>query len=408
MASPRFVLVALASLLALCVATAAQAQTLTFEAWRADFIVRAVAEGRSQQSLELLFADISPDETVLARQRAPSSYTPPMWNYMETRISPARVARGRELLATHRELLLAIEQRYGVPGEIILAVWGMETRFGEASLDYDARRSIISLAYAGLPRRRAEFERHALALADMIEAGIAPDALASASWDGGMGQPQFMPASFLPHAVDWNSDGQRDIWNNIEDALASIASYLKNDGWRGGAPILIETENPAGMTRSFGPGRFPARVWYSAGLVPFDTPDHHDDMPAALLQPDGAAGPAFLTFSNFEVLTRYNGARRYGFATALLARAIADEPMLRTPWRRPSDALGQAELLEAQTLLASFGYDVGPADGIWGERSWRALNAFADDISLPHADYPRQIMLVALRDRASETHLAPH
>jgi len=340
-----------------------------FTAWRAGFIARAQAAGRTPAALDALFADIAPDPTVLELDRRQTRFTQPLWAYLEARLSPARIERGQALLSEHAALLAALEARYGVPAPILIAIWGMESRYGEAELSYDARRSVATLAYAG--RRKREFELQLLALARMIDEGDAPAEGLRSSWDGGLGQPQFMPRSFVSDAVDWNGDGARDLWGDSADALASIGAYLQARGWRRGAPTLRE----AGAGDADHVGR--------------------------VLRPAGAAGPALIAYPNFDVLFRYNGVERYGLATALLARAIAGEAPLQTDWSRPADALTREETMEAQALLTHFGHDAGNADGVYGERTWLAMNSYARARALSPLTYPTRALLENLRQRAA-------
>lgn len=370
----------------------ANAQTgPTFEQWRAGFIERATARGRTEATLRALFDGVTPDERVLTLATRQSSFSAPLWAYLDARVSQARIDRGRALHLEQGPLLAALGTEYGVPAEVMLAVWAMESRFGEATLDYDPRRSLATLAHTG--RRMAYFDNELMALADLMEQNLLPKM--TSSWDGGLGQPQFMPSNFLEYSADGDGDGVRNIWTNTPDVLASIAQYLRLHGWRQGEPLFVEVSAPADIPGDARQYRT-LREWHALGARRLDGGSHDSDLSVRLMRPDGMLGPALLTTHNYDVLMRYNGGARYGVAASLLAHAIAGEAPLQTPWPRPADAMTGEELMSAQRVLAMLGHDVGAPDGVYGEKSWLALNAFAAERGLPAADYPTRAMYDAL------------
>lgn len=389
-----------ATLAVFCVASAA-AQTPdpdpAFAAWRDRFVERAVSAGRTPATMAALFDGVTPDADVLAIDgRAVSGYTPAIWDYLDSQVSEARVTSGRALLQEAGALLQPISATYGVEPAIIVAVWGMESRYGAVELRYDARRSLATLAYAGRPNRKAYFERQLGALAEMIDSGHVRGGAIPASWDGGLGQAQFMPDSFLANAVDWDHDGLIDIWGNRGDVLASIAHYLQVHGYVAGAPTLIEARVDRRLSASVAESARTTSEWERAGVYALEGPVN--DSTARLFRPAGDGGPAFLIYDNFAALKSYNGVQRYALATALLAHAIEGRP--RTlDWPRPGDGLSRTELAELQTLLAANGYNAGNADGVMGERTWLAVRAYAAGAGLSPPDYPTQAILAALRAR---------
>lgn len=388
-----------AAVLVLCVshAQAQPADDPGFAAWRDRFSQRAIAQGRSEQTLAALFDGVAPDADVLALdRRVASGYTPAIWDYLDSQVSEARITSGRALLQEAGPLLQPISATYGVEPSIIVAVWGMESRYGAVELRYDARRSLATLAYAGRTSRKPYFERQLGALAEMIESGHVRQGAIPASWDGGLGQAQFMPDSFLDSAVDWDRDGLTDIWSNRGDVLASIAHYLQVHGYVAGAPTLIEARVDRRLSAEVAEGARTTSEWERAGVYALEGPVN--DASARLYRPAGGAGPAFLIYDNFSALKSYNGVQRYALATALLAHAIEGRP--RTlDWPRPVDGLTRTELVELQGLLAANGYNAGPADGVMGERTWLAARAFAADVGVAPPNYPTKALLETLRAR---------
>lgn len=375
----------------------------TFEEWRAGFIERASARGRTEETLDALFEGVTPDERVLTLATRQSTFSSPLWAYLDARLSQSRIDRGRALLVEHSELLATLENEYGVPAEVLLAVWAMESRFGEVTLDYDPRRSLATLAHTG--RRMAYFDNELMALADLMEQGLLPEI--TSSWDGGLGQPQFMPSNFLEYSADGDGDGVRNIWTNTPDVLASIAQYLRLHGWTRDEPLFIEVTAPGDISEEDERTYRTLREWHALGTRRLDSGSPDSDLSVRLLRPDGLLGPALLTTRNYDVLRRYNGAGRYGVAASLLAHAIDGQPPLQTPWPRPADAMTAEELMTAQRVLATLGHDVGTPDGIYGEKSWLALNAFARERALPEADYPTRAVYEALSEAEPSTPAAP-
>ncbi|WP_395646701.1 lytic murein transglycosylase [Terricaulis sp.] len=387
-----------AAMLVLCVESAhAQADDPDFAAWRDRFSQRAIAQGRTEHTLAALFEGVTPDADVLAIDRRTSSgYTPAIWDYLDAQVSEARITSGRTLLREAGPLLQPISAAYGVEPAIIVAVWGMESRYGAVDLRYDARRSLATLAYAGRPSRKAYFERQLGALAEMLESGHVRAGVVPASWDGGLGQAQFMPDSFLESAVDWDRDGLIDIWGNRGDVLASIAHYLQVHGYVAGAPTLIEARVDRRLSADVAESVRTTTQWESAGVHALEGPVN--DASARLYRPAGAGGPAFLIYDNFAALKSYNGVQRYALAAAMLAHAIEGRPRA-LDWPRPADGLTREELMEFQGLLAANGYNAGNADGVMGERTWLAARAFAADVGVAPPNYPTKALLEALRAR---------
>jgi membrane-bound lytic murein transglycosylase B len=350
-----------------------------FDAWRTDFAARAVARGKSPDVVRTLLSGIAPDPRIVELDQSQPEFVSPVWDYVERRVSPQRVAAGRALKTELGETLSAIEQRYGVDGDIVLGIWGLESNFGEVDLNYAAAAALSTLAFEG--RRREQFETYLFALIDMVERNLAgPDQLKS-SWAGALGQPQFMPDVFLTTAVDWDEDGHADIWTNRADVAASIAHYLSDRGWRAGEPTFDEVQLPAGFdyAQADGTARSVA-AWEALGVAKISgAPWSQSDkaLSSQLFLPAGARGPALLLHHNFAVIRRYNNSDRYALVVSLLARSVAGQAgTLNHPWPRNLLPLGRDQILELQTLLGQLGYESGTPDGLFGSGTRRAVRGY--------------------------------
>jgi lytic murein transglycosylase len=231
-------------------------------------------------------------------------------------------------------LLSRIEREYGVPGELLLAIWGHETKFGSYTGNFEVASSLASLAYDG--RRRELFEGELIALMKMLDRGV-PQSRLKGSWAGALGNPQFLPSVWLSTAVDGDGDGDRDIWSSQTDTLASIANYLRLAGWRAGEPWGVRAALSSGHNGSSHISRLnapscakvherhsawkPVSEWRSLGVVPLG-PIRESTM-ASLFQPDGPGTPAYLLTGNYRVILQYNCSNYYALSVGLLADEIA-------------------------------------------------------------------------------------
>jgi membrane-bound lytic murein transglycosylase B len=200
-----------------------------FDAWLGELIEEARQRGYSNEVLESTVVGLTPLERAIASDRAQPELTIGFERYFQSRVNNAVVRRGRELLREHRTLLQKIEKEYGVPRRVVLSVWGMESRYGRKLGRTPVFQALATLAWE--PRRSRFFRSELFNAIEMVSRGyIEADAM-QGSWAGAMGQTQFMPSSYLTHAVDFDGDGRRDIWKSTADSLASIAKYLQGNGW---------------------------------------------------------------------------------------------------------------------------------------------------------------------------------
>ncbi|MDX1370093.1 lytic murein transglycosylase [Pseudomonas sp.] len=379
--------------------TAAAAQ-LSFADWRALLRSDAIAAGIDPALFDRAFAGVSPNPDVLVADSSQPEFTRPVWEYLDGAVSPLRVARGQSLLLQHGNTLSRIEKRYGVDRETLVAIWGLESNFGSNIGTHKVIRSLATLAYEG--RRQVFWRSQLLAVLQILQHGdITPERLVG-SWAGAMGQTQFMPTTYNEHAVDFDGDGRRDLWTSSADALASAAHYLQASGWQKGQPWGYEVRLPQAFDYSLSDpeARRSLAEWTALGVQPLNPPAQHvaTETTATLLLPAGHRGPAFLLLSNFRSILKYNNSTSYALAIGLLSDSLRGGDGVRAAWPREERQLGRSERIELQELLAQNGLEPGPADGIIGANTRKAVRAFQLRQGWPADGYPTQELLVRLRN----------
>ena len=318
----------------------------------------AQARGISQTVFDAALASISPDPQVLAQANSAPEYIRPAGAYIAPRIAASVIASARKHAERLSGTLDRIERQYGVEREILVSIWAIESGFGAVKGKHDVIRALATLAHA---RFRGDdfFRGELLHTLTILQAGEVPRARLVGSWAGAMGQPQFLPSSFLKHAVDGSGDGRRDIWTNEADVLASIANYFRNFGWQRGMPWGFEVSVPPSHDLRVSRGTF--AEWHSRGLRRTDG----EAFPAGeayLLFPAGEIGPAFLVTDNYVVIKRYNFSDPYALAVAHVADRMRGGPPWRSLWpnERP---LSRADRIALQRALGTLGYTVGNTVG---------------------------------------------
>jgi len=321
----RSLVAAAAAAAALAAAPRAPAAASTdFATWLADFRREAAGRGISQPILDAALSGVQPIPRVIELDRNQPERRLTLEQYLERTVSDARIRQGRRLLDDHAAMLSAVAQRFGVPGRFVVALWGMESNFGQNMGSFRVVESLATLAYDG---RRAEFFRGELlaALRILDQGHIPPDRMLG-SWAGAMGQCQFMPSSFLRYAVDFDGDGRRDIWETRADVFGSAANYLAENGWQREWTWGREVRVPDDVARGPGTGLDAARplsAWAEAGVRRADGgPLPVADIDASLVMPDGPGGRAVLAYGNYRVIMRWNRSTYFATAVGLLADAI--------------------------------------------------------------------------------------
>jgi len=345
--------------------------------WITAFRAKALAAGIDAQVYDAAMADVTYAPKVVERDRNQSEFTKTIWDYLETAVSDARINNGRAALRREQTALAAIETRYGVPAQILTAIWGLESAYGTFRGNDPVLTSMASLAYDA---RRAEFfETQVIAALRIVQNGDTSLENLQGSWAGAMGHTQFMPGSFIDHAVDWTGDGKRNIWEeDPKDALASSAAYLAANGWVSGQPWGVEVHLPDRFDYLLANREVLKTPTEWAGLGVLDVarkavPDHG---PASILLPAGAEGAAFMIFKNFEVLESYNTADAYVIAVGHLADRIMGAGPLAADWPVQDRALSYAERIELQERLTAQGFDTQKIDAKIGPLTVNAVRGW--------------------------------
>ncbi|NUH64981.1 lytic murein transglycosylase [Sulfitobacter sp. S0837] len=335
-----------------------------YDAWVAAFKSRAAAQGISANTLAQGFRGAGYLPGVVRRDRNQTEFKRSLEDYLAIAASDERVSKGRAAFARHRSTLTAIEARYGVAAEIVAAVWGLESFFGERRGNVPVVSATSTLAYDG--RRGAFFEKQLVAALKILQNGDVSAGGLTGSWAGAMGHTQFIPTSYQAFAVDFNGDGRRDIWSDDPtDALASTAAYLARNGWQKGLKWGGEL------------GDMPA----SAGSI---------------LQPQ-PGGPKFVVTRNFNALKRYNNSDSYAIGVGHLADRIAGGGPLRGSFPPDANGLTKDDRMELQRRLTARGFDTDGADGVIGPNSRKAISAYQQSVGLPATGEPSIDLLRRLR-----------
>lgn len=370
--------------------------------WLTAFRARALAAGIDGLVFDRAMQTVRYDTEVIRRDRNQSEFTKTIWDYLATATSDLRIANGKKALAEQADALAQIEKRYGVEKEIVTAIWGLESAYGTFRGSDPVLTSLATLAYDG--RRRAFFEGELLDSLRILQAGDTTPAQMQGSWAGAMGHTQFMPSSFQLYAEDFTADGKRDIWgDDPRDALASTAAYLKHFGWVSGQPWGVEVQLPDGFDYLLA-GRDilkTAEEWTALGVAPV-TGALEDHGPASMLLPGGAEGAAFLIYTNFAVIERYNSADAYVIGVGHLADRIAGGDPIRHSWPVQDRALSYAERIELQTRLTAQGFDTVKIDAKIGPLTISAVRAFQLSQERLPDGYASLGLLEALRAAAGE------
>jgi membrane-bound lytic murein transglycosylase B len=296
-----------------------------FEQWVKGFKAEAIEQGISSSLVDKAFQGVTPISRVLELDRKQPESTMTFGEYRQRIVSPQRIARGREMMAQHRDLLHIVSQRYGVQPRFIVALWGIETNYGKNSGGYRMIDALATLAFDG--RRSQYFRTELLNAFRILEGGHTSLDTMKSSWAGAMGQCQFMPSSFLKLAVDFDGDGRKDIWNTPADVFASAANYLAQSGWRGTQIWGRRAQLPVGFDSNQASLNIskPLQVWQKMGIRNRDGRDlPFAPLNASIVLPDGKGGPAYLVYDNYRVIMKWNRSTYFATSVGLLADALAD------------------------------------------------------------------------------------
>ena len=389
------IFLALGLLLALNLPATAQG---SFETWRSNFRATALAQGIDPRLFDTAFQGVTPNEAVIGFDRFQPEFSKPIWDYLDTAVSQSRIREGRRNHRQLRRLLRRIETRYKVDSEIVTAIWGLESNYGQNRGDIYTIEALATLAYDG---RRARYgSRQLIAALKILQQGHVAQADMRGSWAGAMGHTQFIPTSFLALAVDYDGDGKRNIWSeDPADALASTANYLRQNGWVQGQPWGVEVRLPQGFDYAKADinNRQTARYWRALGVARADGGPLPNYSEASLLLPAGAGNPVFAVYKNFRVIQSYNNSVSYAMSVGHLADRIGGAGVFITPWARDAAELAREEIVELQTLLTAHGFSTGGTDGVAGAKTRTAIIAYQRSLGLEANGFPSAALLARLK-----------
>lgn len=374
-----------------------------FQNCLANLRSQAVARGVSGSTYDRYTQNLSPDYSVIERLNYQPEFSTPIWDYLSGLVDEERVQLGRQKLQQHREVLNRVAATYGIPAETVVAVWGVESNFGDISGKYPLLQALGTLSCEG--RRQSYFRGEFFTTMKLLQRGDVREEQLKGSWAGAFGHTQFMPSTYDELAVDFDGDGRRDLVSSIPDALASTANFLSKRGWQSGQPWGFEVKIPQGMSVS-GEGRRNKKSlssWINQGVVRADGSalvqgNLSQSSQAGLLAPAGPNGPVFLVFKNFDAIYSYNAAESYALAIAHLSDRLQGKGSFTATWPTDDPGTSRAERREIQQFLLNRGYDIGAVDGLIGDKTRQAIRQEQQRLGLSPTGRAGQQILRAFRN----------
>ncbi len=373
-----------------------------FKAWTKRVWVRARKKGIKKKTFQAAFKNInSPDSDIFKRANNQAEFKQPIWEYIEHRVHDKRIEEGKKLLKEYSKTLGIIEKRHGVDRHILIAIWALESNYGTHQGSKNVIRSLATLAYRG-KRRRFGYSQLYAALKILQKGDITPESMLG-SWAGAMGHTQFIPTTYNAYAVDFDKDGKRDIWNNVPDALASTANYLKKSRWQTGKTWGYEVKLPKKFRYRSKYKRSSKNIksWTKLGIKRVNNksfPRLNDR--ATLHIPAGKNGPAFLMLNNFRSILRYNQSFAYALSVGYMADRLRGGKRFLTAWPVDKNSLIiRSEREELQSRLLLKGYEIGKVDGIFGDKTIEAVKDYQKKLGLKSDGIPTRDLLENLRNQ---------
>jgi lytic murein transglycosylase len=376
-------------------ATAAQAD---FSSCVAGLRSQALSQGISAAVFDNAFRGVTADTKVIEAMNNQPEFRTPIWDYLGALVDEERVQDGRRLLQQHAATLAQAEARFGVDRHTIVAVWGVESNYGQVRGRWSLPQALSTAACMG-PRRNAFFRGELMAALKIIQRGDLRQEQLMGSWAGAFGHTQFIPTTYLRLAVDGDGDGRRDLVDSIPDALHSTANFMRQAGFQTGASWGYEVRVPAGYDGPSGrTNRAAVSTWAARGITRVDGSPLTGGGNAGLVYP-ARGGPGFLTFRNYDAAFSYNGADSYALAISLLADRLRGRPGVQQRWPTDDPPLSRAERRELQRLLTARGFDVGEPTGAVGDKTRAAIRAVEAQLGMRQTGRPGGKVLEALRGR---------
>ncbi|MFC6167491.1 lytic murein transglycosylase [Acinetobacter terrestris] len=378
-----------------------------FQQCIANLRSQAISSGVSGSSYDRYTQNLTPDYSVIEKLNYQPEFSTPIWDYLSGLVDEERVQLGRQKLVQHREVLNRVAAAYGVPAETVVAVWGVESNFGDIAGSYPLLQALGTLSCEG--RRQSYFRGEFFTTMRILQRGDLTEQQMKGSWAGAFGHTQFMPSTYEELAVDFDGDGRRDLVSSTTDALASTANFLKKRGWQTGMPWGFEVRISEGMSIS-GEGRRNKKAlssWVSRGVVradgsPLIQGNLSESSSAGLMAPAGANGPVFLVFKNFDAIYSYNAAESYALAIAHLSDRLQGQGGFSKAWPTDDAGTSRAERREIQQFLLNKGYDIGAVDGLIGDKTRQAIRQEQNRLGLSPTGRAGQQILRAFRNENAQ------
>lgn len=376
-----------------------QTNVIVFEQWLNELLTEIKKQGTKDTTIASIKPYLRLNSKVIELDQQQPEFTQTFWTYIDKRLSSIRVQAGKLQGYRFESLLKKIQQEQGLPAEILLAFWGLETNYGTYLGGFNTLEALTTLAYD--QRRSNFFRKELLAAIKIVDQGhIAPPEM-KGSWAGAIGQMQFMPSVFLKHATDADGDQKANLWASTEDALTSAAIYLKHSGWQSGQPWLQEVVLPRSFDYALADGKleFKREDLIKLGIRPSANQNWQglaDDSVNVVL-PAGYEGPAFVVWPNFKVIKRWNNSNNYALSVGLLAHKLSGQMGLMATSPKDIKPWPKTFIAQIQQTLSDKGYDTGGIDGWFGSKSTQALRQYQKEHQLPADGYPNEATLQHLK-----------
>ncbi len=371
--------------------------TGSFDKWVEQFKKDAVAQGISAKVVAAAAPELTFDESVIKRDSGQGVFQRTFIDFSKRLLANPRIPNGMNKMKEHASLFARIEQTYGVPPEVITAVWGLESDYGQLFGKFKILPSLATLAYDC--RRGEHFRAELVDALRVIQRGDQRIDEMNGNWAGEFGGMQFTPSNYIKYGVDFDGDGRRDLIKSTADTLASAANYLKSIGWKRGEPWLQEVIVPASMQWQEADLdiQHPVSQWAKWGVKPASGTLAKADLPASLILPMGRKGPAFLAYPNFKVFIDWNSAFVYSTTAAYFATRLGGAPPVDEEGAKDVVSLNTEQVTTLQNLLNQQGYAVGEADGKLGGGTRKAVKKAQIKYNMPADGWPTPELLTRMQ-----------
>ena len=379
--------------------TLPQSELIAFENWKQQTLKQeALKKGISAQFIHVLLPRLKYLPEVLKADKKQSEFLLTFWRYTDKVITQKRIQEGKENAKKYHTLLKQVSEKYNVHQKYILAFWGLETNYGARKGDFDTLSALATLSFD--KRRRAFFTNELLTLLKLIQNGEKTHF--KGSWAGAFGQFQFMPTTYAAYAVDATGDGKKDIINSLPDAFESAANYLHQMGWKSNQLWGKEVKFTQKIDWETIPenNKMTIQEWQKKGVLPAcgeNGSDEELNETARLVMPSGIDGPAFLTFKNYDYITRWNNSTLYALSIGILADSIENNDV-HLCTKRSDSLISRADIRFIQTQLSKQGFYTDTVDGIWGCHTKKAIQAYQKANHLDADGFPSLKLIQHLKE----------